>query len=102
MKFINKIYKTIIFIFVLIASSVTSILITSFVAKNFFGIIFFEKYINECPNPPPPGCGFHYYNNPISLTTYPYNILVLIFVVFLFITIFLYSFLIVKYLIKDK
>jgi hypothetical protein len=101
MKFIKKIYKTITFIFVLIASFITSVLVTSLAAKTFFGIILFEKHINECPNPPPPGCGFGGYN-PISLTTYPYSILSFVFVFLIVITIFLYSFLIVKYLIKDK
>lgn len=102
MKFIKKIFKTIIFALVLIVSIITSGLLTFLVGKIFFGVSVFKMRLiklGDCPYPPPPGCGFQEFNPmPITIFTYPFYI---IFILFFIAFVFIYSYLIIKHLFKD-
>ena len=90
----KKFKETLIFIGILIASVVTASLLTYAVGRIFFGV--FESYkIPECPNPPPPGCGWHGYN-PITLHTYPGNILIPFSIITFVVSIIAYSLIAVR------
>lgn len=98
MKFIKKIWKTLTFIGVVVAALVTSSLITYGTGRIFFDE--FKSYQNKCPIPPPPGCGWHGYH-PLTISEYPFNILIPLFIISFIVFVIIYSILVVKHLIKD-
>ncbi len=89
----KKIWETIIFLIILFISTYISASITYTIGKKYFDV-----FIDHCSK----GSICAMNITPISIWSYPYNLLLTIFIILTTILVILFTYLILKYVIKEK